>query len=186
MSTRDEANKIINKHVMWSMGGGLVPVPWIDVAAVTAIELDMLKALANLYEEDYSESKGKAFAASLTGSTVARVGASAMKRLPGIGTVIGGVSMSVLSGASTYAIGKVAVGKMELGDELAQDAEDSAQSSYRDWLERGKQYVTDLVGNRKAEPDIFHSLEKLGDLHKQGVITPEEFQIKKDELLARI
>ena len=186
MSTREKANKIINKHVLWSMEGGLVPVPWIDVAAVTAIQLDMLKALADLYEMDYSESKGKAFAASLTGSSVARVGASAIKRLPGIGTVIGGVSMSILSGASTYAIGKVGAQKMESGNELTQTAEDSDKSSYRDWLERGKQYVTDLVGGSKVEPDLFLFPEQLGDLHDKNVITQEEFQAKKDELLARI
>ena len=97
MTKRDESEQIIMKHVLWSMGGGLIPIPLFDVAAVTAVQLDMLKSLASLYGVDYSKENGKAFAGALTGSTFARLGASAMKVIPGIGWVVGGFSMSVMS-----------------------------------------------------------------------------------------
>lgn len=187
MNKRKEADRIVLKHVMWSIGGGLVPVPWLDVVAVTAVQLDMLKGLASIYEVDYSAARGKAFASALTGSSLARVGASAVKRVPVVGTVVGGVSMSILSGASTYALGKMAEEAFESGDGLSEEAAESAKSTYQDWLERGKQFASDLVSTARGRgSDVFQSLEKLKDLQEKGVITEEEFQAQKEKLLDRI
>ncbi|MEN9229613.1 MAG: DUF697 domain-containing protein [Thermostichus sp. DG02_5_bins_236] len=95
-----DADSIIRSHVLWAMGAGLIPIPFVDITAVTAIQLDMLKELAELYDVDYSKNAGKAFVSALTGSTFASIGSSIVKILPGIGSVLGGVSMSLLSGAS--------------------------------------------------------------------------------------
>src|SRR4051812_47831293 len=35
------AQKIVRDHVLWSIGAGLVPIPLMDVAAVTAIQNEM-------------------------------------------------------------------------------------------------------------------------------------------------
>ena len=102
-----EADKIVRSHVLWALGAGLMPVPLFDIAAVTALQMDMLKQLADVYEADFSKSTGKTFVSALAGSTTARIGASLVKAVPGVGTVLGGVSMSALSGASTYAVGQV-------------------------------------------------------------------------------
>jgi uncharacterized protein (DUF697 family) len=100
-------DQIIRKHLLWAMGAGAIPVPVLDIAAVTAIQLDMLRSLCKLHNVEYSESKGKAIISSLTASVMARLGASAIKTIPLLGWLVGGVSMIVLSGAATYALGKV-------------------------------------------------------------------------------
>ena len=109
MASRFEAEKIIRTHVLWAMGGGLIPIPLVDFAAVTAIQLEMLQQLAELYQVNYSKSNGKAFVSALTGTTLASLGASMLKAIPGIGSLVGGASMSIMSGASTYAVGQVAI-----------------------------------------------------------------------------
>ncbi len=76
MSYRSQANKIIEKHVIWSLGGGLIPIPLVDFAAVTAIQVDMLGQLANLYGVKYTESNGKKLVVALTGTTLAKIGSS--------------------------------------------------------------------------------------------------------------
>ncbi|MCB0572184.1 MAG: DUF697 domain-containing protein, partial [Phaeodactylibacter sp.] len=43
------AQEIVKNHVLISMGAGLVPIPILDIAAVTAVQLDMVKNLAQLY-----------------------------------------------------------------------------------------------------------------------------------------
>ena len=108
MSDRARADKIVQDHVLWSIGAGLVPLPILDIVAVTAIQLDMLRQLARLHGVNFSESEGKAWVSALAGNMVARLGANALKLIPGIGSVIGGLSMSIISGASTYALGQVA------------------------------------------------------------------------------
>jgi len=37
-----------------------------------------------------------------------------------------------------------------------------------------------------GEPDIFATIERLAELHRKGVLSPDEFQTKKAELLARL
>jgi hypothetical protein len=71
MSQRTQADAIIRSHVLWAMGGGLIPIPLVDFAAVTAVQLEMLQQLAHLYGVDYSRSNGKAFVSALTGTTLA-------------------------------------------------------------------------------------------------------------------
>lgn len=43
------------------MGGNLIPIPLVDFAAITTIQLEMLQQLAELYGVNYSQSNGKAF-----------------------------------------------------------------------------------------------------------------------------
>ena len=87
MTKGDEAENIITTHVVWSLGARLMPVPLFDIAAVTAVQMDMLKQLAELYEADFSKATGKTFVSALTGSTFARIGASLVKAVPGVGTI---------------------------------------------------------------------------------------------------
>jgi uncharacterized protein (DUF697 family) len=180
------ADKIVRSHVIWSLGAGLIPVPLFDLAAVTAIQLDMLKQLADLYEADFSQSRGKAFVSALTGSTFAKIGASLVKTIPGIGTVLGGLSMSVLSGASTYAVGQVVITHLEASGEFLNVDLDSAKATYKEAFEQGKQFVSGLEGEEKAAKDVYEALDKLGQLKEKGVLTEEEFETQKQKLLDRL
>lgn len=185
-SKKNQAETIIRSHVLWSMGGGLIPIPLVDFAAVTAIQLEMLQQLAELYEVDYSKSNGKAFVSALTGTTLARLGASFVKAIPGVGTIIGGASMSLTSGASTYAVGQVAINHFANSGNLSNFVEDQLKNAYDSAFEKGKYYVSDLEDNKDEAANIYQSLEKLGKLRDQGILTEEEFQSKKAELLERI
>ncbi|NNK89745.1 MAG: DUF697 domain-containing protein, partial [Saprospiraceae bacterium] len=100
------SNSIIKNHMIWSMGAGFIPVPVADFFAVSAIQLDMIRQLSKIYEINFKETEGKAVISALTGSGIARIGARAIKFIPGIGSVLGGVTLAVLSGASTYALGE--------------------------------------------------------------------------------
>ena len=181
-----KAQSIIRSHVLWAMGGGLIPIPLVDFAAVTAIQLEMLQQLADLYGVDYSKSNGKAFVSALTGTTVARLGASFLKALPGVGTVLGGASMSITSGASTYAVGQVAIDHFAKSGSLSDFVEDQLKKAYEDAFQKGKSYVSDLEDNKAEAADIYQALEKLGQLKDRGILTEEEFLAKKKQLLDRL
>ena len=182
----ERADRIIRTHTLWGMGAGLIPVPMFDVLAVSAIQIDMLKQLAEVYEADFTENLGKTFVTALTGGTFARFGASLIKAVPGVGTLVGGASMSVLSGASTYAVGQVAKRHYETGGNLVDIDLDSARKTYDEALESGKRVVGDLKNREAESKDVFSSLERLSDLKQKGVITEEEFEAKKREMLERL
>ena len=186
MSNQLEAEKIIRSHVLWAMGGGLIPIPLVDFAAVTAIQLEMLQQLAQLYGVGYSQNTGKAFVSALTGTTVARIGASMIKAIPGIGSILGGASMSIMSGASTYAVGQVAINLFSTSGGLSNFNIDTVKQAYEKAYEKGKSYVSDLEDKGDDAADIYQNLEKLGKLKEQGILSDEEFEAKKQELLSRI
>ena len=183
MEKREKAQKTILTHVVWSVGAGFVPIPLLDLAAVTAIQLDMLKQIATIYEVDFSHSEGKVWVSALTGSVLARIGANALKLIPGIGTLLGGVSMAVMSGGSTYAMGQVAITHFESGGTFARIDLDWAKKIYEDEYEKGKRVATKAAENRKGSQEVFEKLEKLGQLREKGVITEEDFDTQKKKLL---
>lgn len=166
------------------MGGGLIPVPLFDIAAVTGIQMDMLQELADLYEADFSKATGKRFVSSLTGSTFARLGASLFKAVPGVGTIIGGLSMSVMSGASPYTVGQVAKGASGSENSLGGIDLDWAKEEYDKAFDKGKEFVSEA--KKTGSKDAYESLPKLGKLRDEDVITEEEFEEQKRKLLERV
>jgi uncharacterized protein (DUF697 family) len=193
MTKRTEAEKIINKHMIWAMGGGLIPLPVLDFAAVTAIQIDMLNQLSRLYEVDYDAATGKTFVAALTGSTLAKLGSSMVKIIPGFGTLLGGVSMSILSGASTFAVGRVAVEQFESGGGLFDVNWEATKKMYQDFFEEGTIFAENLQREQPAAADeaapssaasMIAELERLESLRSKGVITDEEFAALKAKLMA--
>ena len=191
MEKRQEAEKIVKTHVIWSIGAGFVPIPILDIAAVTLIQLDMLKQLCRLYEVDYYESKGKATLSTVTGSTFARIGASAIKSLPGLGTILGSISMPILSGASTYAIAQAVLMHFESEGDLFDLNLDTFKQVYKDHLQKGKEYASKLNKERQTSKasssnSVFKELEELLELKNKGVISEEEFEAQKQKLLDRL
>ncbi len=186
MNQPTEAKRIIKQHVLWAAGAGLLPVPLVDMASVTVIQIDMLNKLARVYDATASVSQSKTFLTALTGSTFARLGASLIKAIPVIGTAVGGVSMSILSGASTYAVGKVAMQMLATHGTLTTVNLLEAKKFYDEAFEEGKEFVADLKDDLQAPRDIFEALEKLRKLKDQGTLSAEEFETQKQKLLDRL
>jgi len=183
MSDRSRADRIIKEHVIWAIGAGLVPLPILDIVAVSAVQLDMLKQLAMLHDVRFSESEGKGWVSALAGNVMARVGANALKLIPGIGTIVGGVSMSILSGASTYAIGQVAARHFEGGGTFGNLDFSAAKRVYDEELEKGRAVASSIS---KENEDAFTKLERLAKLRDKGVISDEDFEAQKKRILSSI
>jgi len=180
------AHQIVSQHVLWAAGAGLVPIPLVDIAAVTAIQLDMLKQLSTHYKMPYSESEGKAWVSALAGGIAARLGANALKLIPGIGSVLGGAAMSAMSGASTYAIGQVAMSQFSAGRSFTAMDPEAAKRAYKHHFNKGKDVAEELAKNKAKSKDAFEKLTQLAKLRDQGVITAEDFEAQKRRLLAEV
>lgn len=96
VSTRvDEAREIIRTSERKAFAWGFLPVPWVDAAAVTVVQLGMIRKLAKIYGVRYREREVRPLLAALGGSllsaqlgtTVAR---SVVKSVPGLGPLLGG------------------------------------------------------------------------------------------------
>ena len=186
---QQRSDSIITQHVTFSMIAGAIPFPLVDIAAVTAIQMDMLKQLAATYGIDFNVERGKSLATSIMGATlgsfIGRLGASALKAIPGIGTLLGIGSQVVFAGASTFALGKVFQAHFESNGNLLTIDLDEMKKQFEAFLKKGKKFAENLKGKQKEE-DVFATIEKLKELKDKGVITEKEFESTKKELLGKI
>lgn len=183
-----KATEIIRNHVGFSLGAALIPFPGADLLAVTTVQLNMLRQLAKLYDVGFIDALGKNIISAVVGSSAARLGASLVKAIPGVGTVIGELSMPALSGASTYALGKVVASHFQLGGSLDNLDLRNARRGYESEMEDGKKMAEQMAKTDTASPadEAMDKLKKLADLKAAGIITEEEFGQLKGKLLAQI
>jgi uncharacterized protein (DUF697 family) len=120
----DLAGAAISSATKWSAAAGIVPVPYLDLAALAAVQGNMIINLAEIYGERVSKQTVRGLVSMLLGTLLpanfatATVGASA-KLLPGFGTLIGAASLAAFGAAATYGIGKVFVRHFEHGGTVA-------------------------------------------------------------------
>lgn len=186
-----QADEIIRKHIMFSLGAGLVPIPVMDIIGVSVIQLDMLRQLSRLYGVPFKEELGKSYISAIGGTTIARIGASFIKTIPGIGSVIGGFSMSALSGGMTYALGEVFKTHFAEGGNLADVDVKEAKKVYKEEFEKGKKVAKEMEKEKKQsndddDSDVFDKIEKLAALKTKGLITEKDFNKQKERLLNSI
>jgi uncharacterized protein (DUF697 family) len=123
MSERiEKANALIRRYSYWSAGFGLIPLPVVDLAAITGTQIKMVHALSALYEREFSEDRVRAAIGALVGAAVPiAVGAgtvSALKFVPMLGQIAGTLALPALAMASTVAVGRVFVQHFEAGGTL--------------------------------------------------------------------
>ncbi|MBF0118391.1 MAG: DUF697 domain-containing protein [Desulfobacterales bacterium] len=101
----------IRNHVLGSMGVGLIPVPIVDLVALTGVQINMLRKMAASYNIPFAQDKVKNILAALIGATIplafARAFASLLKIIPLVGQTTSALTLPILAGATTYAVGKV-------------------------------------------------------------------------------
>jgi uncharacterized protein (DUF697 family) len=161
-SSRDkEAAKIVDHFCLWSGGAGLIPLPLVDMAAVGAVQLQMLRKLAALYDVKFSENLGKSVLASLVGTLIpASSGmglASMAKGVPLVGTAVALVAMPTLSAGATYIIGRVFMHHFATGGTLL----DFDPPDYREFIKE----QTERLKTRLDTPS--------GSSHASAASTPQ-------------
>ncbi len=106
---RARAAEVVKRLCLWSGAAGLIPVPFVDLAAVGGVQIEMLRRISKIYGVPFSENRGKALIAGFVGSMIpasSGIGASSLiKGIPGVGTIISALTMPTLSVGATYAIG---------------------------------------------------------------------------------
>jgi len=144
----NEMNRLIKKHVIGSMGVGLIPMPIIDFVALTGIQLNLIKKLSTAYGIQFKKDRVKNIIGSLVGGVVPLpVGstlASFSKSIPVIGTLAGVLAMPITAGASTYAIGKVFLQHYATGGNLLNLDPEKLKAYYQEMFEEGKIISTSL------------------------------------------
>ncbi|HEA19057.1 MAG TPA: DUF697 domain-containing protein [Pseudoalteromonas prydzensis] len=117
------AQIIVDKYSKWSFGSGLIPIPVVDLVALTGIQIKMIDEIAKVYGQSYSENKLRGTISAVIGGsfpqTLGGAGLSSfLKAIPIIGTLSSIAFMPVISAASSHAVGSTFIRHFENGGTL--------------------------------------------------------------------
>lgn len=148
----ESVDRIIRKYAFGSVGIGLIPFPVIDIAALTAVQIKLVRKLAKIYDVPFSKSEVKSFLTSLAGSTVsvsvAGTLSSFAKFIPVVGQTAGALAMPALAGAATYAVGKVFETHFSSGGDFSDFNPEKMKDYYARMLKEGEVIARDMKGDR--------------------------------------
>jgi uncharacterized protein (DUF697 family) len=161
-ASRDRlADKIIRENVLWATGGSLIPVPTLDVVAITVVELKMLRELAQLYEVPFREDQVKSILVSvMTGIGApafgAAIGSSVFKFIPVAGLLIGWAATSGVTAAFTYAVGKLFLQHFASGGTFLDFDPEKVRGHFARQFEEGKLIAAKIkpVASQKTETPV--------------------------------
>jgi len=130
------------------MAAAVIPIPVADIGAISAVELDMMRSLGNIYGLAWHEGIGKKAlgigGAAMTGQAIW----SAVKLIPGLGTVVGGIGQMIVAGTVCYALGKAYQAYLESGGgEFDHDSFSADLDSFKD---EGRRVANELKDDVRA------------------------------------
>jgi uncharacterized protein (DUF697 family) len=151
---------IVQEHAALAMVSSLVPVPFVEFAAVSAIHLNMMEALTREFGVEFRPEKAKALiTAILTGCTSRYLGTflagNLAKLFPGLGSVIAVITLPSVAGSLTYALGRIFVRHLELGGSLLDFDLDRARAGFLQEVERSRVHPAELarvIGSNATGP----------------------------------
>jgi uncharacterized protein (DUF697 family) len=157
-----KADVVITRYVAVAIGAGLIPLPVVDFAAVTTVQLTMVAQICGIYGQPFSKEAVTAVIASLVGGAVTGSEASSMavasrlKFLPVIGTLVGFLVTPAVAGAMTYAVGKVFVHHLATGGTILTFEAKKMKESMEKSLQEGKKLVPHWGTSTAAAPAPSH------------------------------
>ncbi len=142
-------NKVLRHHVWSAMGIGLLPVPLVDIPALIVVQLNLLRQLSRMYDIPFFHDAVRKILSSMIAGTLPIVATPALatslvKFIPGLGQAAGALTMSVIAGASTYAIGKVFIQHFASGGTFLTFDPDKVQAYYTEMFQEGQEVAANF------------------------------------------
>ena len=108
------AEDVVKRYSLYASGAGLIPVPLVDWAAVSALQYKMVKEIADAYSVSFDGNRVVSLVGSLLGGFATTglgygVGHQVLKAIPIVGPILGAWSVPAVAGAVTWAVGRVFV-----------------------------------------------------------------------------
>lgn len=130
------ANQTVKHWCHWGTASGFIPVPFVDTAALSGIQVKMVYDLCRIYDVPFSRKwataiVGAAAGGSLTSIVSNNAGAYLLRMVPVAGTTLAFLSQPAVSYASTYAFGMLFVRHLEKGGTLGDFDFEKVKGSYQ-------------------------------------------------------
>lgn len=131
----------MRRHVYLAIGLGFMPLPMVDIIALTAVQVDMVEELSRYYGVPFAPDRTRAIVAGLIAglgsvAVAATLARSFFKLVPVLGLFVGAVGIPALGGALTQALGNVFVAHYESGGTMLTFDVEQMRGRFRDEFAR--------------------------------------------------
>ena len=152
--TRARVDEIIKKHSFTAAGLGIIPVPFFNFFSVSAVQINMVQAIARLYNVAEKKSSIKNIIASVLGGLGATgiSGLSMLKlgAIPVIGGSLAAFSAPALNGFSTYAIGYMFAKYYESPDGFIKANAHALTEWFKEGFKEGREKLGEAISGKAA------------------------------------
>lgn len=150
------AERIIDNAMAASMGLGILPLPLIDSAGIMGIQLYMMRELSKTYQIEFSLIRSQAFVTSLIaglGSVSVATGlfGSLVKLIPVFGSFAGALTLPVIAGAVTYALGRLCIQSFSQNKQIPLSISQSTRRSFERYFKKGVEAANSLNNSRSKD-----------------------------------
>ena len=118
-----QADAVIRRYALFGTAAGLIPSFGLDVAALTAIQVKMIRELAEIYEYDVNDQMIRMTittgVTALGGRLLTGIATSITKAFSPLKFLVGGATQAALSGFTTAEIGKIYQARLSSGENPA-------------------------------------------------------------------
>ena len=144
-SIRSRGEELAKLYANWAAASGGIPVPLIDIAIITGVQVRLVASLADLYGVSISKHRARLALLSITGGgtavaaggvakialpgTISIVG-SATKSAIGFGTVLGSIAIGAFAYSSTILLGRLFMDAFEKSISFSKTEVDNMAEQY--------------------------------------------------------
>ena len=145
-----QADAIIRRYALYGTAAGIIPSFGLDVAALTAIQVKMIRDLAELYEYDVNDQMIRMTittgVTALGGRLLTGIATSITRAFSPLKFLIGGATQAALSGFTTAEIGKIYQARLSSGQNPADITVSDIVNHIVEQIQEGKWNPTRVGG----------------------------------------
>lgn len=139
------AKEKVSHWSQWSVAAGLIPVPFVDTAAISGLQMKMIYELCKVYDVPFKKELVATILSGLLGGSATtyasqKVGEAVLSKVPYVGTVISSVTQPAIAYATTYAIGMTFVNHFETNGNLLSFELESANKVFKEQYDKAKSF----------------------------------------------
>jgi len=129
-----KSRRVVDYHAALASTAGFIPMPVVDMLAISALQLKLIRDLSKLYDITFSKQRAKAITAALIGGVqTGLISSSASKYIPAVGA-LATIPTAIGAGAITYAVGRVFIYHFEIGGTLLDFNADKLRAYFQQQL----------------------------------------------------
>ncbi len=149
-------DKILRHSVYGAMGMGIVPLPFVNIAALTGIHLNMVRQLSKLYGVEFKEGIAKNIIVSVLGAGVPGFASHFMSKavvaVPVVGLPLAFAMKPATNGLCTYAVGQMFVTHFNRGGNFVTANVDALKDDFAKAYKDSRAWVTKNIRRKRADP----------------------------------